>query len=431
MSVVSFREYEHIRVLPSLSSVEERAISVSELETLDKLSVSLGIQLVEHLSRSQIRPKQYVGTIQMPTRVLEFLPKIETTGKEDLPAVRHNLLEMLLVAYDLGGATSGQAGLASRSVGWLDLLILLFCRVLADQVRRGLVKRYRLEQDDLPTVRGRILMEEQLRRNLVHQERSACEYDEFDEDHGLNQLFKLTVRMMLWVASNASTQQAVRELLPAFENVSDVPLTRPWMDSIKLDRMSERYGFCLSLAKLFLQGMTTDLYSGSQQSFALMFDMAELFERYIGKQMKRALRPNGHEVLLQHSKHYLAKDSKSNHRLFQLRPDIVVTTDRAPSCIVDTKWKRLQPAERKLGVAQADLYQMLAYSERYQCKSILLLYPWNHSGGEFLGVHKQIVFEGKDSKVTIGEVSLENLGTVPSQLKELFTLSSASTPEPL
>lgn len=424
MSVVSFREFEPIRVLPALSSPDERAITVSELETLEKLSASLGIRLVEHMSRSQIRPRQYVGTIKMPTRILEFLPKIESTGKEDLPAVRHNLLEMLLVAYDLGGATSGQAGLKSRSAGWLDLLILLFCRALADQVRRGLAKRYRLWQDDLPTVKGRILIEEQIRRNLVHRERNACEYDEFDENHGLNQLFKLALIAMLRVASNTATQQAVRELLFAFENVADVPLTKHWLDSIKLDRMSERFGFCLELAKLFLQGMTTDMYSGAQQSFALIFDMAELFERYIGKQMQRALRPNGHQVFLQHSRHYLAKDSNSNRRLFQMRPDIVVNTASSPSCIVDTKWKRLKPSERKLGVAQSDLYQMLAYSERYQCKSILLLYPWTQLAGEFIGIHKQLVFEGKDSRVFIGEVSLADLTTVPAQLKELFSLCS-------
>jgi len=424
VSVISFREYEPIRVLPSLSSTEERAITVCELETLDRLSSNLGIQLVEHISRSQVRSKQYVGTIQMPTRAIEFLPKIETADKDDLPAIRHNMLEMLLVAYDLEGNTSGHAGLVSRSAGWLDLLILLFCRALADQVRRGLVKRYRLEQDDLPTVRGRILVEEQIRRNLVHRERSACEYDEFDEDHGLNQLLKLTVRMMLRVASNTSTQQVVRELLPTFENVADIPLTQQWLENVRLDRMSERFGFCLSLAKLFLQGMTTDLYSGNQQSFALMFDMAELFERYIGKQMQQALRSAGHGVSLQHSRHYLVKDFKNDSRLFQLRPDIVVNTASATSCIVDTKWKRLQPSERKLGVAQADLYQMLAYSERYQCKSILLLYPWDHGAADFRGVHKQLVFEGKDSKVTIGEVSLADLSSVPTQLRELFSITT-------
>lgn len=421
MSVVSFREYEPIRVLNTLPSPDERAITVAELELIDRLSSNLGVRLIEHISRSQVRPRQYVGTIQMPTRSIEFLPKIETTGKDDLPGVRHNLLEMLRIAYDLGGSTSGQAGLSSRQVGWLDLLILLFCRALADQVRRGLVKMYRLEEDDLPTVRGRILNEEQLRRNLIHKERTACEYDEFDENHSLNQLFKLTVRQMLRVASNASTQQAARELLPAFENVSDVSFSKDWMECIKLNRMSERFGFCLSLAKLFLQGVTTDIYSGAQQSFALMFDMSELFERYIGKQAQKALRPLGHEVHLQHSRHYLAKDQKKNQRLFQLRPDIVVTTEGAPHCIVDTKWKRLQQEERRLGVSQADLYQMLAYSERYQCQSILLLYPWNHSGGEFQGVQKQMTFEGKTSKVTIGEITLQDLSTVQTQIRHLIS----------
>lgn len=429
MSLVSFREYEPIKVLSELSPNEPKAITVRELEILDKLGASLGIQLVEHMSRSQIRPKQYIGTIQMPTRVLEFLPKIESTEKVDTPAVRHNLLEMLLVANDLGGNTSGNAGLTSRSVGWLDLLILLFCRALADQVRRGLAKRYRHEQDDLLSVKGQILIEEQIRRNLIHRERISCEYDEFDEDHGLNQLLKLAVRMMLRVASNTATEQAARELLPAFENVSDVSHSQQFIAGIKLDRMSERFGFCLSLAKLFLQGMTTDLYSGNQQSFALMFDMADLFERYIGRQMQRALRPAGYNILLQHSQHYLARDSHSKTRLFQLRPDIVVNTNNATSCIVDTKWKRLKPAERKLGVAQADLYQMLAYSERYQCKSILLLYPWGHGAAEFCGVHKHLLFENKDSHVTIGEVSLVDLSTVPSQLKELFSLCSRPSDE--
>lgn len=429
MNLVSFREYEPIKVISELSPNEPKAISFSELEILDKLSSSLGLQLVEHISRSQIRPKQYIGSIQMPTRIVEFLPKIESTEKEDTPAVRHNLLEMLLIAYDLGGNTSGHAGLASRSVGWLDLLILLFCRALANQIRRGLVKRYRFEQADLLSVKGRILVEDQIRRNLIHRERISCEFDEFDEDHGLNRLLKLTVRMMLRVASNASTQQAVREILPAFENVKDVAYSQQLLESIKLDRMSERFGFCLSLAKLFLQGKTTDLYNGNQQSFALMFDMADLFERYIGRQMQRALRPAGHEIFLQHSHNYLARDSYSKARLFQLRPDIVVNTNKATSCIVDTKWKRLKPSERKLGVAQADLYQMLAYSERYQCKSILLLYPWGHGAAEFCGVHKHLLFENKDSHVTIGEVSLVDLSTVPSQLKELFSLCSRPTDE--
>ena len=423
MTLVSFLEYEPIQVLSELQTLEDRAITIGELDYLDKLSARLKIQLVEHVSRSQVRPKQYVGTIQLPSRTLEFLPKVERSESNNLPRVRHNLLEMLLVANDLDGNTSGKVALATRSFGWLDLLILLFCSALADQVRKGLVNRYRIDQDDLSTVKGRILIEEQIRRNLIHKERIACEYDEFDENHGLNQLLKLTLRMMLRVASNASTEQAVRGLLPTFENVSDVTLTKHWLEAIKIDRMSERFDFCTSLAKLFLNGMTTDMYSGKQASFALIFDMPKLFERYIGKQMRRALRPLGHDVMVQDSRHFLARDSKTNLCLFQLRPDIVVNTAGTTTCIVDTKWKQLRPDERKLGVSQADLYQMFAYAERYQCKSILLLYPWGQWAADFRGIHKQLIFEATVSTVTVGEISLADLATVPDQLYELFDRS--------
>lgn len=426
MKGVSFREYERIRVVPSVSSAEERAIAVDELEALHQLGDTLGCQLIEHVSNKIVRPRQYVGAIKLGARTLEFLPKIESDGKDAPAVVRQNLLQMLLVAYELDGMQAGTASLAEQSAGWLDLLIRLFCHALADEVRRGLVKRYRVEEDDLPTVKGRFLPHEQLRRNSIHRERSACEYDEFDENHALNQLLKVTLTRMLRAAGTTRTEQLVRELLPAFEEVSAVQPTSQWLEGITLDRMSQRYGFCVSLAKLFLRGQTTDLFTGHQTSFALMFDMNELFERYIGKEMRQALRPDGYVVKLQHAQHYLVRDTKTASRLFQLRPDIVVTTFGETCCIIDTKWKRLQAGERKLGVAQADLYQMLAYSERYDCNSILLLYPWEPANGDCKGVQRQFAFEEKQSKVTIAEVSLQDLTTVRAQLRNIFDASTLS-----
>ena len=74
----------------------------------------------------------------------------------------------------------------------------------------------------------------------------------------------------------------------------------------------------------------------------------------------------------------LVRDLKSSQRLFRLRPDIVVRKDGASLCIVDTKWKRLSPEERKLGISQGALYQMLAYAEGYAGSAVLLIYPWDH-----------------------------------------------------
>ncbi|EXI76433.1 MAG TPA: McrC family protein [Candidatus Accumulibacter phosphatis] len=422
MSLISFREYERIPVVGVLSSATERAFSVADINQLDGLAARLRIPVIEHLSRTRVRPVQFVGAVRLANRTVEFLPKIEqVAGVSDLPAVRHNLLRMLLVAYDLEGATPGKAALEKNNGGWLDLLMRLFCRALADQLRRGLIRRYREESDDLPTVRGRLQIDEQLRRNLVHRERTACAFDEFDEDHALNQLLRVAIVRMLRLASNNTTQQALRELLPAFEGVSDIVPTPDWLVRVTLDRIGERFGLCLGMARLFLQGTTTGLYAGDQNSFALLFDMNDLFERFVARTLRRELRKSACEVSIQDSSHHLVRDLKSSQPLFRLRPDIVVRQGGLSLCVVDTKWKRLSPEERKLGIAQGDLYQMLAYAEGYECAVVLLIYPWHAAGGAHLSLRKRLVFErGKQSTVTIGELSLQDLSTVGQQLADLL-----------
>jgi 5-methylcytosine-specific restriction enzyme subunit McrC len=201
--------------------------------------------------------------------------------------------------------------------------------------------------------------------------------------------------------------------------------TIDWLKQVTLNRMSERYSMCLGLAKLFLRGSTSDLYGGPQDSFALLFDMNALFELYIGKVIRRTLRPLGHDVRLQHAQHHLVRDTTTKDKLFQLRPDIVVFCSGKCCCVVDTKWKQLKVAERKLGVLQADLYQMLAYAQRYDCNAVLLLYPLGAYSADHLSVRKQFATEHGTALITIGEVSLQDLKTVPEQLLELFAAAVA------
>lgn len=43
---------------------------------------------------------------------------------------------------------------------------------------------------------------------------------------------------------------------------------------------------------------------------------------------------------------------------------------------MDTKWKKLaEPTDRKHGVSQADVYQLMGYARLYECSELMLLYP--------------------------------------------------------
>jgi 5-methylcytosine-specific restriction enzyme subunit McrC len=62
--------------------------------------------------------------------------------------------------------------------------------------------------------------------------------------------------------------------------------------------------------------------------------------------------------------------------VLRLEPDILVEA-AGKRLVMDTKWKLLAPGKRgRGGVAEADLYQLYAYTRRYGCTRSVLLYPF-------------------------------------------------------
>ena len=98
--------------------------------------------------------------------------------------------------------------------------------------------------------------------------------------------------------------------------------------------------------------------------------MNELFEAFIGRSLKRALAPR--TVHLQHRRRS-ALIGANCEPIFALQPDVVIEDFGDRHIILDTKWKRLTPRARgcktTLGVAQSDIYQMLAYTRAYDANT--------------------------------------------------------------
>jgi 5-methylcytosine-specific restriction enzyme subunit McrC len=421
MTLVSVVEHEVIPVVARLDHPAHKALTFAEAERLIGVGAARRIRVAEYVARDRIKVRQFVGLVSLGARSIEVLPKIESpAGDASTTVVRHNLLHMLLAAFDINihipGAVDAEVGRAD----WLDAFIQAFCAQLAEQVRFGLIKQYRVEEDDLAQLRGNLLVEEQLRRNFIHQERIACEFDELDEDHLLNQVFKASLTRMLPFARSVAGQRAVRQLVVSFDGVSSRSSASRWWRHVSLNRLSARFQPALQMAQLFLDGLGPDVKHGGNGSFALLFDMNDLFESYVGKEMRRCTRASALQVQLQHSKHQLIWDPVGKASLFALRPDIVAFSDGHAVCIADTKWKRLEVAERKMGVNQGDLYQMLAYADRYACDSILLIYPYQPMGPEGGSVRRLLHFMGRKTVVLVATVHLENLKSVGDQLSSML-----------
>ena len=75
--------------------------------------------------------------------------------------------------------------------------------------------------------------------------------------------------------------------------------------------------------------------------------------------------------------------------------------------IMDTKWKILDSNYNNYGISQNDMYQMYAYSKKYNAKKVFLLYPYSEWVKE--ESHNIISYNSNDgANVEITFIDLEN-----------------------
>jgi len=338
-----------------------------------------GEGVLEH-GRKGLRARGVVGVISTPGCQLEILPKIEGSGEIDVAdsALRDRLIHMLAVAHDL----PIEAG-AITQLGWqrdtvLELLIRLFCAKLTDAVRRGMPRQYLAQEDDLPTMRGRLDVTRQFSTLAVSPQKLASRFDELSADTMLNQVMCAAVKKLSRLSVAADNQRTLRELSFVFADVTNVPPNALLWDQIILDRTNRRWRDLLTLARLFLQDRHQQTSAGEIDGHALLFEMNVLFERYVARILSKALAGTGLRVSAQGGHRNCLYEGDTGR--FRTRPDLVIREGERIALIIDTKWKRITPRidDPKQGVSQSDVYQMMAYSQLYRCQNVMLLYP-HHS----------------------------------------------------
>jgi len=362
----------------SIPIVEQRAIGDRSLTTKHAAMLAGLDSLPDTAFRwghKSIKWSQYCGLVQLGNLILEILPKIH--GKESSPgACREFLILMLRKAGLFKIHKPGAADINLQKHTLLDIFILDFCQQLNQQLVQGALRQYISREENLGVLKGKLLSHMQFRHNLAHKERLYCQFDELSEDIFINQTIKYTLRLLLPKARLAQVKNQVIQLIYAFDEVSDVPVTVADVERLTLSRNEKRYEAILNLCSIFIQSLNPGASAGDQRVFSLMFDMNQLFEAWVAAILKPLAFKRGWALKVQGPKRYMAYRADLDRHIFQMKPDIsFIDRDNNTVLIVDTKWKLLAPEEAKLGVSQADMYQMQAYGNRYGVKSLCLLYP--------------------------------------------------------
>ena len=329
--------------------------------------------LVKYQRIDGIKFKQYVGAIQVGDLTIEILPKTDKDEKknkeEDFEKNEERwrgvLLDMLRAIYNLQVRSQSNAPQHLRHSSVLDFVIYRFLDETETLLHQGLVKTYRKLNENSTALKGKLLILQQVTRNLVHQEKFYVRHTMFDRSHIMNRILRQTLVCLCNYSKNPSIYQRAKTYLTCFPELDPVTVNENLFARLIFDRKTTRYRDAISLAELILINNMPDLQSGGKDTLALLFDMNRLWEQFVFVSIRRHLAGK-----------YLVRD-QVRHGFWEtkiIRPDIVVSNlydQDDVEVILDTKWK--QPAK---GIpSDSDLHQMYVYFKYFGAKKVALLYP--------------------------------------------------------
>lgn len=337
--------------------------------------------------------QNYVGVICLPDGdQIEILPKThkltysnadsDAVGKKD---ARKNLIKMLKATRYLPGKTVSSAALDITNMPLLDVFIQLFLAEINSLIKRGISRHYQPKEENLAYLKGKLLVSQQIRTNLVMKHRHYMEFDELSSNRAENRLIRSALQ---WAFKRVKgkTKHLCQELLFHFTNIPESKNIRLDLKSWQKGRHLRHYEPVLPWLEMIFKEHSPTSVDGSTSMLSILFPMEKVFEDYVALALKKQF-PN-YDIKTQVRKHSLithtpveALKPLEEKNLFQLRPDLHITYENRV-IIGDTKWKLINENKpgKKYNISESDIYQMLAYNQTYQKDEdkgaeIWLIYP--------------------------------------------------------
>lgn len=360
-----------------------------------------------------IHVKNYVGMIQMQNGYqIEILPKIVfDDGSSD--RTKEVFIKMLQSMKDFPCKVFNNANLATDRMNLYEIFINMYISEVRTLAKKGLKSAYIQQKDNLRYYKGKLMVSEHIKRNVVHKERFYVAYDEYQINRPENRLIKATLLKLQKVTNENFNAKEIRQLLSYFELVDTSVNYQKDFAQVEIGRNTKDYETVIPWSKVFLMNKSFTFFSGGDIARALLFPMEKVFEAYVADNLQRIMRGTGWNVSTQDKGHYLFM---APEKRFALRPDIVMKNKEGQTIILDTKWKCLvNDMKKNYGISQADMYQMYAYGKKYNTSKIWLLYPKTEDTEK---IKDKTYDSGDNIKVYLFFVDVANIDKSLLELKE-------------
>lgn len=296
-----------------------------------------------------LKARQYCGILNFNNQDFYILPKIANHNDEKDAKQNLNIfIYMLMYAYDVKLSNEQIASCANQEYTILEVFVQMFANGLLQELKKGLYKEYLTKQDNLPVLKGKYLINENLKYNFT-KNRIYCEYDEFSENNSLNQFFLYAVK---YLQKFVNDKKLLKQCELIFDEVEYKQVDINRVETINFSRLNVRFKTSFEIALLLLK-QSIPLFNKDKKSFAFLFDMNVLFEKFIARMVKEL--DNNAKI-----------QNQDDFGDLTLKPDIILKNQ-----IIDTKYKKIKSIE---DIKQSDKLQVFSYGINYKIENVMLLY---------------------------------------------------------
>lgn len=346
--------------------------------------------------KKQIRAKNYVGVIRFGETVVNILPKVFKQQGEpnetDLQQIHAHLLWWLSYNSKIQFPKSWSNFNDIKS-DFFEILIYSFANYTKTTLTKILYQTYQEVENELPYMKGRLNMSQYIQRNLSqgrwHQ--LSCVYSSFELDNRFNRIIKYVAKLLLFATQSQQNKRLLSDIVFMLNDVQDKRMIAADCEKVHINPLYEELLPILDYCRLFLTNSTVLRYKNELEVFAFLLPMEVIFEDFVAGFLKRHFNDHLKTIKTQKSDKYLATNNL-DEKIFQIRHDIFIERFKKTPIIIDTKYKRLKRKDKKNGVSQSDMYQMVSYAIRRGCTDVKLIYPTDLGSSN----NEKIIYKVKD-----------------------------------
>ena len=318
----------------------------------------------------KIKANNYVGFIQFEELTVNIYPKICQEVPEE------QIISKVLYWLSYGKKINlpfAELPLDRQPFDtWLEAFIFLFAHHTEELLTNQPYQSYQEITEETSYLRGSLAIPQYVQHNLLtgRHQFFHCTYEPFLYDNQFNRIVKFVSRMLLSFTNNEKSKQKLNSLLFLLDDVAVEYCQESHCDLVKLNPLYQDLAIVLEMSRMFLSSSSISQSDSNKNNFCLLLPMEVVFEEFIFGIIEthfKDRKPNAQGT------GFLTQE-----RIFQIKNDIILQN---PTLVIDTKYKiRLKKdkegkTDKKAGISQADMYQMLAYSIRREIDQVLLIYP--------------------------------------------------------